>query len=151
MKLHNEPQCLRKPFRPRKNVILLLALLGIYILLQGCSSEPVRHYNRLQVASYVGNLPGKAYGTVRFFQTPDEIKQPFEAIGLMTCEAPAGDEATVINAMLYRAADMRADAVLLNSKSNSNENVSVGLPAFLGSTDRVYRAQAIRLKAQAIR
>lgn len=151
MKSHNEIQCLREPSHPRKNVILLLGLLGVVILSQGCSSEPVRHYKRLQAASYVGSLPKKAYGTVRFFQTPEEIKQPFEVIGLMTCEAPAGDEAGVINAMLYRAADMGADAVLLFPRKKSDENVSVGLPALLGSSDRVYRAQAIRLKDQATR
>ena len=41
----------------------------------------------------------------------------------MSCEASAGDEAGILKAMLYRAADMGADGILLNAAQVSQETV----------------------------
>jgi hypothetical protein len=124
---------------------LLLALIV------GC--EPCKHYNRLQVVRYMGALPAKPYGTVRPYQTAQEVGRPFETMGFMSCEAPAADEAAVLKAMLYRAADMGADGVLLNPTPLSGGTTAadldsrVGWAAVIGNgDDRAYRAQAIRFK-----
>src|SRR3974377_695750 len=88
-------------------------LLSISCLLTAC--EPCPHYNRLQVAAYTGDnvVQKKPYGTIRPYQTLEEVGRPFEVIGLMTCEGSAAEEAGILKAMLYRAADMGADGVLL--------------------------------------
>jgi hypothetical protein len=103
-------------------------------LLFGC--EPVRHYNRLEVAPFAG--PAKVpkeqrrpYGTVKVFQTVADIKRPYEVIGMMSCEGSAGEEAAIVRAMLYRAADMGADGLLLNSFRAGAEK-SVGSALMFG-------------------
>lgn len=119
-----------------------------------CGCEPVPHYNRLQVAAYGGRVPRHAYGTVQVFQTPADIKRPFDIVGLMSCEGSAADEAGIVNAMLYRAADLGADGILLNPASNASEEVAgnrievrIGWAAIVGNgNQRAYRAQAIRFK-----
>jgi hypothetical protein len=120
----------------------------------GC--EPVRHYNRLQVASFAGPAKPtrKPYGTVQVFETPEDVKRPYEVIGMMSCEGSAAEEAAIVNAMLYRAADMGADGVLLNSARAGAEDVTgqridvrLGWAAMIGGgNQRAYRAQAIRFK-----
>jgi hypothetical protein len=101
----------------------------------------------------MGALEKKPYGTVRPYQTAKEVGRPFETMGFMSCEAPAADEAAVLKAMLYRAADMGADGVLLNPMPLSGESTTndldthVGWAAVIGNgDDRAYRAQAIRFK-----
>jgi hypothetical protein len=74
----------------------------------------------------------------------------------MTCEGSAGDEAGILNAMLYRAADMGADGIVLNvprvvgednASGGGKVDVWVGWAALVGNgNERVYRAQAIRFK-----
>jgi len=44
---------------------------------------------------------------------------------MMSCEGSAGEEAGILNAMLYRAADMGGDAIVLNVPQVSAESVSV--------------------------
>jgi hypothetical protein len=131
--------------------VLVAALL--LVLVVGC--EPCKHYNRLQVVRYMGALPAKPYGTVRPYQTAQEVGRPFETMGFMSCEAPASDEAAVLKAMLYRAADMGADGVLLNPTplsggtpaTGTDLDSRVGWAAVIGNGDnRAYRAQAIRFK-----
>jgi hypothetical protein len=131
--------------------------LAITLVLSGC--EPCRHYNRLQVVAYAG--PAKApaaqrkpYGTIKPYDTAQDVGRPFEVIGFMSMEGSAADEATVLKAMLYRAADMGADGIILNPTTMGSEpqnqtkvDVRVGWAAFIGNgNDRAYRAQAIRFK-----
>ena len=129
-----------------------VVLLALACFASGC--EPVRHYNRLQIAPFFGSLPRRQYGTVKVFQTVDDIKRPYEVVGMMSCEGSAAEEAAIVNAMLYRAADMGADGLLLNSARAGAEDVSgnkvdvrVGWMTLLGNgNQRAYRAQAIRFK-----
>ncbi len=135
-----------------KRLRLAPVLIAVACFASAC--EPVRHYNRLQIAPYMGSLPRKEYGTVKVFQTVDEIKRPYEVIGMMSCEGSAAEEASIVNAMLYRAADMGADGLVLNSARAGAEDVSgkkvdvrIGWAALIGSgNQRAYRAQAIRFK-----
>lgn len=127
-------------------------------LLLAC--EPCKHYNRLQVVAYAGEpTTKKPYGTIRPYLTVEEIGRAYEVIGFMSCEASAADEAAVLKAMLYRAADMGADGVFLNpvgmgaSMSGIEQpqatriDVRVGWAALIGDgNERAYRAQAIRFK-----
>ena len=72
----------------------------------------------------------------------------------MSCEGSAGDEAGILNAMLYRAADMGADGVLLNDvprvpgeQVGGSVSYRYGWAALVGDGDkRAYRAVAIRFK-----
>jgi hypothetical protein len=134
----------------------LLLILGA-VLLSGCL-EPCPHYNRLQVATFYGpeKPDKKPYGTVRPFYTAEEVKQPYEAIGFMSCEGSVAEEGAILKAMLYRAADMGADGILLNpgkiSQENANQqsqniNVKWGWMALVGNGSTcAFRAQAIRFK-----
>lgn len=127
------------------------------VLLVGCM-EPCPHYNRLQVATFYGSAQPvkKPYGTVVPFYTADDIKRPYEAIGFMSCEGSVAEEAGILKAMLYRAADMGADGILLNpgkvsgesvEKPSENINFKMGWMAMIGNSGAcAYRAQAIRFK-----
>jgi uncharacterized protein YcfL len=146
---------------------LLLVVGGL--LLCGCASSEPRHeqsryYKRLEVAEFNGGGPHvkKPYGSVVPFNTDDEVKQPYEPIGFMTFEGKMSEESGILKAMLDRAADLGADAVILNAKGMSSELVTTremrqenvnmtyrwGWMALVaGTADRyVYRAQAIRYK-----
>jgi len=142
-----------------------IELLPIFcaVILCGCANgdkfiEPCPHYNRLQVATFYGqDKPDKKpYGTIRPFYTAEEIKQPYEAIGFMSCEGSVAEEGAILKAMLYRAADMGADAILLNpgkisqndpNATSQNINVRWGWAAMIGNGDHcAFRAQAIRFK-----
>jgi hypothetical protein len=135
---------------------ILLPLLTAILLATGC--EPCPHYNRLQIAAFYGATPQtkKSYGTVTPFQTPADVGRPYEAIGFMSCEGSAGEEGAILKAMLYRAADMGADGIILNPPSigqetvsggNQNINVKFGWMALIGNGDqRAFRAQAIKFK-----
>lgn len=127
------------------------------LIATGC--EPCRHYNRLQVASYAG--PDKAhkearrpYGTVRPYNNAESVGKPFEVIGYLSCEGSAGEEAAILKAMLYRAADMGGDGVLLHPSQVGSEDVtknqiSVQLGVWglvTGGNSRAYRAEVIRFK-----
>lgn len=131
---------------------LVCCLVALACLVGACA--PVHHYNRLQVAEYT-KLPRKPYHTVKVFQTADDVKRQYEVVGMMSCEGSAGEEAGILNAMLYRAADMGADAIILNVPRVGAEDVSAvrvnvkvdGWAALTGSgNQRAYRAQAIRFK-----
>jgi hypothetical protein len=82
-------------------------------------------------------------------------RTPLEVVAIMTCDTSAGDEAGRITAMLYRAADLGADGIVLNAPSGTEAKSDderpgrrlcrMGTPA--GVADQcVYRAQAIRFK-----
>jgi hypothetical protein len=101
------------------NLLLLASLLAFV----GCA-EPCPHYNRLEVASYYPVTSKKPYGTVKPFHTAQDVGRPYEEIGLMSCEGSASEEAAILNAMLYRAADMGADGILLDTKGMTKEQVS---------------------------
>lgn len=141
---------------------LRLAFLigGVTCLVLAC--EPVRYYNHIEVAAFGGNFHRKPHGTVNVFQTVDDIKRPYEVIGRMSCEGPAKQEAGILNAMLYHAANIGADGLLLGgldmaeeqlgNGSNSNAydiRFRAGFMALIGngnSDRRIFRAQAIRFK-----
>jgi hypothetical protein len=131
-----------------------MLLAALFLALAGC--EPCPHYNRLQVASFYGPEKSikKPYGTVRPFYTSDEVKEPYEAIGFMSCEGSVAEEGGILKAMLYRAADMGADGIILNpgkisqgdaDKKSENINVKWGWMALIGNSSQcAFRAQAIR-------
>ncbi len=128
--------------------------LILIIFLSGC--EPCRNYDRVQVAAYTGFAKKKPYGTIKPYQTPEDVGRPYEVIGFMGCEADAGDEAAVLRAMLYHAADMGADGLLLSApgiaaESLHQERMKIDvrfdwLTMIGNGSSRLYRAQAIRFK-----
>jgi hypothetical protein len=138
-----------------------LSLLPILfaLLICGCGAPPCRYYNRVQVAAFYGqkNPPNKKpYGTVVPFDTPSDVKRPYRVIGFMSSEGRVGEEGGILEAMLYRAADMGGDGIILNASSigqeelqpNSqklNVNVTTGLiGAMIGNgTKRAFRATVI--------
>ena len=71
---------------------------------------------------------------------------------MMSCEGSAAEEAAIVKAMLYRAADMGADGVILNPPKVGAEDVTggkvdvrLGWVALIGGgSQRAYRAQAIK-------
>src|SRR5947208_17123315 len=129
-----------------------LYLLMCIVVFAGC--EPCKHYNRLEVAAYFGPGQKKPYGTIRPYERPEEVGRPFEVIGFMSCEGSAAEEAAILKAMLYRAADMGADGLLLSPAKIGAEDVNgqridvrFGWMAMIGNgNQRAYRAQAIRFK-----
>jgi S1-C subfamily serine protease len=134
-----------------------ISLLFTVAMLVGC--EPVAHYNRLQVASFAGptgTVARKPYGTVKVFETADDVGRAYEIVGWLSCEGSAAEEAAIINAMLYRAADMGADGVLLNQPKagaeevgGNNVNIRIGWAALIDNGNRrAYRAQAIRFTGE---
>jgi len=147
-----------RPMKTRtaiKTVVLILASIS---LLSGCG-EPCPHYNRLQVAAFYGSgtpPTPKPRTAVIPFDTPADVGRPYRPIGFMSCEGSVGEEGGILKAMLYRAADMGADAIILNPPQISQEtvelnsqkmnvNVTSGLIGeMIGNSDkRAYRADAI--------
>lgn len=97
----------------------------------------------------------------RFFNAPQDISRPYEIIGMVSCEGSAGEEAGILNAMLYRCANLGGDGVLLGAPrvsaedvtgntSNINLNLREGWGTLLGNNSsgnrRAYRAQIIHFK-----
>jgi len=121
---------------------------------EGIAREPVIHYNRLNVVSFTGRgqrfptPPQRPYGTVKVFETRDDVKQPFDLIGMMSCEGEAKEEAEIIRAMLYRAADMGADGIILNPASSASQPNGTGNNDFRVNKDRGFRAQAIKFATE---
>lgn len=104
----------------------------------------------------MGAGPHRAYGSVKLYQNAGDVKRPYEMIALMSCEGSTGEEAGIVNAMLYRAADLGADGVVLGGaklgaeqldKADQRVDVRLGWATMIGNGDHVaYRAQAIRFK-----
>ena len=142
----------RRSRRWRRDLGWACLLMGVLVLAAAC--EPVHHYNRLQIASYINGLPRRPYGSVQVFQFADEVKRPYEPVGILSCDGTPGEEAGILNAMLYRAADMGADAIILNGPRVAGDDIGgnrleVGASWVtpVGSNNqRGYRAQAIRFK-----
>jgi hypothetical protein len=131
------------------------------LIVCGCG-EPCPDYNRLQVAAFYGTgapPAPKPRTSVIPFDNPESVGRPYRAIGFMSCEQDAGKEGRVLKAMLYRAADMGADGIILNAHSVAQEtiaggnsqklnlNVTTGLIGEMignGNSDkRAYRCEAI--------
>ena len=131
-------------------------LLLLLLLIAGCAGEPCRHYDRLQAAYFggAGPAPKRPYGSVVPIYHASDVKRPYTVVGFMTCQGGVGEEAGILKAMLYRAADMGADAVLLDGKRISQEvtakpseniNVKWGWMTLIGNGNTVaFRSQAIR-------
>ena len=138
----------------QSRIVPLALMLGVTTMLM-TACEPVPHYNRLQVAPFT-KLSSKPYGSVKVFRNPQEVTKPYEVVGMLSCEGSAGEEAGIVNAMLYRAADMGGDGIILGGpRSGSNEagnNQSVSnkqedWAAPVGDGDRrAYWAQVIKFK-----
>jgi len=136
-------------------------ILGTLLL---CGSgEPCPHYNHVQTAAFYGTVkpPKKPYGSIIPYNTPADAGRPYRVIGFMSCEGSVGDEASILKAMLYRAADMGADGILLNAaqigqetvdpnRQKFNVNVTTGLIGEMigNGNKRAYRAQAIEFVSQ---
>ena len=143
-----------------------LTIFLLSLALFGCT-EPVPHYDRLQVAVFYGNeVPAKKpYGSVIPYYTQQDVPGKYRAVAFMSCEGNVNEEAAIMKAMLYRAADLGADGILLSAKGfgqdegvdhsantpysqstqNMNINVRWGWMSMIGnSSDRcMFRAQAI--------
>jgi hypothetical protein len=166
MKLSEKQFSLTLPVRVytefmKTNIIQKSLGLVILVGLLGCGCEPVRHYNRLQVAKFAGGkLARKPYGTPLVFRSPSEITQPYSIIGMLSCEGSIGEEAGILNAMLYRCADMGGDGVLLGVSRVAAEKTSApdtddkttsvivnsGWGALLGGSHRAYRCEVVKFK-----
>ena len=147
---------------------LAIVLCPIVLMLAGCL-EPCPHYNRLQVATFYGpGVPDKRpYGSVVPYYTTEDVPGKYRAVAFMSCEGNVNEEAAIMKAMLYRAADMGADGILLSAKGfgqdegvnhtantqfvqstqNMNINVRWGWMSLIGNSGDhcMFRAQAIRL------
>jgi len=134
-------------------------------------AEPCPHYNRLQVATFYGGQAPikKPYGSVVPYYAPEDVPGKFKALAFMSCDGNVNEEAAILKAMLYRAADMGADAILLSAKGfaqdegvnhtantpytpngqTMNINVRWGWMSLIGNSNDhcMFRAQAIRLTA----
>ena len=132
---------------------------GLFLLVFITACEPCPHYRRLEVAAFSGpekvdKSARKPYGTIQPYEKVEDIGRPYKVIGFMSCEGSAAEEAAILKAMLYRAADMGADGILLNPNKVGAEdvkgesiNVQMGLWGMIGSGNRrAYRAQAIKFK-----
>lgn len=62
---------------PRAGRVGLLSLL-VGFAFQHSACEPVRHYNRLQVASFEQGLPRRPYGSVKVFREASDIDRPYD-------------------------------------------------------------------------
>src|ERR1039457_4640879 len=89
----------------------LIPILAVVSLLLGCESTP--HYNRTKVLTLGTPLPKKPYGTVKLYQSKEEVPGNYDVIAMMSVEGNAGEEAAFIKAFLYRAADLGADGMIL--------------------------------------
>ena len=131
----------------------LIPLVLVTTLLAGCESTP--HYNRTKVVTMGELSPKKPYGSVKLYQSKEEVPGSYDVIAIMSVEGKAGEEAQFIKAFLYRAADLGADAVILHRVSLAagtegggwilGKGGGFGLP-YKTTQDAVYRGEAIRLK-----
>lgn len=128
----------------------------LLLLAAGC--EPVQHYNRVRSAPFMAAQPKIPVSSVHVYQTAEEIKAKYEVVALFTVDGDAADEAAMLNAMLYRAAAIGANGLLLNppratagedpgTSNNQNMNIRLGWAALIDSNGnrRIYRAQAIKV------
>jgi len=137
--------------------------LAIAFLITGCA-EPCPHYYRTNVVSLNGQpteIPSsqygkvRPYGSVKFFQSKEEVTNPYDVVAIMTVSGKPEEEEKFIKAFLYRAADLGADGVIfyrvnLATKIEGGgwvmgQNVGVGLPV-QSSQEANYRGEAIRFK-----
>jgi len=139
--------------------LLYSSFLTIFVL---TACEPVPHYNRTTVVGLTGqrvDIPSskhgkiKPYGSVKLYQSKDEVPGKYDIIALMSVEGKAGEEAMFINAFLHRAADIDADAIIfyrgdtMSAMSGMAAAGRTGGFGFIEShQDGIFRAEAIRLK-----
>lgn len=132
----------------------LSLMLGM--LLIGCSSEPTEHYGRVSVAAFMPK-DKRPYGTVKVFEKPEDLGgRDYEKIGMLTCNGSPEQEAGILNAMLYRAADMGGDGLLLDDTKvdarperagETRVDVRWGLMTLMGDVNRrIYKAYVIELR-----
>jgi hypothetical protein len=129
---------------------IILSLCVLLSLVVGC--EPVPHYNDMRTAALAGPFPKRPYGSVQLYQSFADVTRPYQIIGLLSEEGSPGDEALMIQAMLYKAADLGGDAVVLggpnfDEKEIKNNSVAVksGIWAAIGNGNNyLYRGQVIR-------
>jgi len=131
----------------KKSLVLMVVA---FCLLAGC--EPVRHYNRIRAVGFTGEpveVPTskqgkiKPYGSVKLFGSKAEVTERYRVIAIMSVSGDPGDEADFIKAFLYRAADMDADAVVLDRSNSQAGGVAGGLFATAVSS---YRAEAVKFE-----
>ena len=76
----------------------LIPLLVIASFLLGCESTP--HYNRTKVVTFSQPLPKKPYGSVKLYQSKEEVQGSYDVIAMMSVEGKAGEEAQFIKAVV---------------------------------------------------
>lgn len=96
-------------------------------------------------------MPKKLYGSVRLFQSKEEVPGVYYVSAIMSVEGDSGDEAAFIKAFLYRAADVGADGLILYRVSSFNgEDVTISKSAGAANPSQhsVYRGEAINFGAE---
>src|SRR5215813_5195773 len=134
----------------KKTLIPFVASLALLI---ACESTP--HYNRTKMVMLGTQLPKKPYGSVKLYQSKEEVPANYDVIALFSVEGRAGEEALFIKAFLYRAADIGADGVIfyhagLGAGAEGGGWVltprgGFGMPAN-PSLEAAYRGEAIHIK-----
>jgi hypothetical protein len=130
---------------------MIIPLVAALFFATGCESTP--HYNRTKVLALEAPLPKKPYGTVKLFQSKQEVTGKYDVMALMTVDGNPGEEAAFIKAFLYRAADLGADAIIFyrGDVAAGQQGLGGGANGAFGffqspAQDAVYRAEAIHLK-----
>jgi hypothetical protein len=100
-------------------IFAVAALVAIGV---GCEST---NSNQLRVATFV-QAAKKPRGSVKVFQTTNEVNQPYKVIALLTTSADAADEAAVLTDMLNHAADLGGDGLLLSAGQNGKKDSNTG-------------------------
>ena len=127
--------------------IAYLPVILVSFLLVGCESTP--HYNRTSVVTLTEPQPKKPYGSVKLYESEDEVQQPYDVLAILSVDGKAGEEAAFIKAFLYRAADLGADAVIVQrlSVAGGTGGGAAGMLMPLSpSQNAAYRGEAIKYR-----
>jgi hypothetical protein len=130
---------------------MIIPVLAVLSLILGCESTP--HYNDTKIA-VLQKYPKKPYGSVKLFQSKPDASVKYDVTAFMSIQGNAGEEAAYINAFLYRAADIGADAIIFYRSMTAGEEGGAwfmgtkggfGLPT-KPTQEGVYRAEAIHFR-----
>lgn len=126
-------------------IITPIALFITLVTLAGCettkdiSEKPPKHIKRVQCVQY-DNTPRPMAANVEVLVNPPDRK--FKVIALITCEGAYHEEVVMTEAILYKARQLGADAVLQLGISNASTGGGSMYGASHG-TRSVFRYNAI--------
>ena len=113
----------------KKMIFSGLAVLSLFL---GCASAT--YYGRVKVEVIGATAAKKPYGTVECFQSKEKVTASYDVIANMSIEGETGDETGVIKAFQDRAAEIGADAVILDRGNDA------------AGKNAINRAEAIHFK-----